>query len=170
MIESASAGRQRYAVEALRRDPDSDLTKGWYQWGSMALYELATSGWPDTEEYGDTVLDLADWMIDVHHTLRRMRNTAYAHEGIAHAYALAERRGDTEHVEKFRCTIERGLEKLTSWQIGSPIAIPYVRRAPADDPRALGGVQNHAAEALLRIDVVQHQMHAAVLARRWVFR
>jgi len=169
VLESAAAGRKRYAVDALRVDPDSDQTKGWYQWGSMSLYEIATSGWPDTEAYGDTVLDLADWMIDVHRTLRRRRNTAYAYEGIVHAYALAVQRGESARAEKFRCTIEQGLEKLTTWQIGSPIANAFVRAAP-NDPRALGGVQNHATESLLRVDVVQHQMHAAVLARRWVFR
>jgi hypothetical protein len=33
------------------------------------------------------VLRLADWMIDVHRTLIRNKNTGYAYEGIIHAYA-----------------------------------------------------------------------------------
>ena len=44
--------------------------------------------------YGDTLLRLADWMIDEHGTLWRLRNTGYAYEGIIHAYALAKQRGD----------------------------------------------------------------------------
>ena len=73
------------------------------------------------EKYGDYVIDLANWMIDVHKTLGRRRNTAYAYEGIIHAYELAVQRNDTQHIEKFGRVIEVGLKKLTSWQVGSPL-------------------------------------------------
>ncbi len=167
-IASANSGRRRWVTEALVRDPDSSKTKGYYQWGSMAFYELATSGWPEGREFGGTVLDLADWMIDVHRTLQRRRNTGYAYEGIVHAYRLASERGDAR-AEKYRCTIELGMEKLTSWQVGSPIANAHIRSGPSPSALAIGGVQNHAREPGLRIDVTQHQMHAVILARRWVF-
>ena len=106
----------------MRQHPDSNTTKGYYQWASMAFFELATTNWEATEKYGDYVLDLADWMIDVHKTLWRTRNTAYAYEGIIHAYKLAVQRGETKRAKKFACVIDIGLEKLTTWQVGSPTA------------------------------------------------
>ena len=170
IITSADAGYQHNIQEALQEDPDSSITKGYYQWGSMAFFEIATSGWPNTEKYGDYVIDLANWMIDVHKTLKRRRNTAYAYEGIIHAYQLAIQRNDTKHIEKFARVIETGLTKLTSWQVGSPLMNKFIRRHLTDNPLAIGGVQNHPRESPLRIDVVQHQMHAVILARRYVYR
>ncbi len=177
VLAAAAAGYQLNVEQARRQDPDSNITKGYYQWSSMAFFELATSGWPETEMYGIWLIELADWMIDVHRTLQRTRNTAYAYEGIIPAYRMAEIRGDALHMERFGCTLEQGLAKLTSWQVGSPIANEFISdglRASGSaghdpDPLALGGVQNHRAEAPLRIDVVQHQMHAVILARRYYY-
>ena len=94
----------------------------------MSYFELATTGWKDTEKYADIVIDLADWMIDVHCTLQRTRNTAYAYEGIIHAYEIAKQRGDLNHAEKFACVIDKGLRRLTSWQVGGPIQNSYLRK------------------------------------------
>ncbi len=168
VLAAAEAGYRLNVEDARRRDPDSKVTKGYYQWSSMAYFELATSGWPETEKYGARLIELADWMIDVHRTLERTRNTAYAYEGIVPAYRMAEIRGDTGHMKKLGCTLEQGLAKLTSWQVGSPIANEYIS-SQDPDPLALGGVQNHRAEAPIRIDVVQHQMHAVILARRYYY-
>ena len=170
IITSADAGYHHNIQEALKEDPDSSITKGYYQWSSMAFFEIATSGWPNTEKYGDYVIDLANWMIDVHKTLERTRNTAYAYEGIIHAYQLAVQRNDTQHIKKFAHVIEAGLTKLTSWQVGSPLMNKFIRSQPTDDPLAIGGIQNHRRESPLRVDVVQHQMHAVILARRYVYK
>jgi UDP-N-acetylmuramoyl-tripeptide--D-alanyl-D-alanine ligase len=164
ILASAEAGYQKNVVEARALDPDSPVTKGYYQWSSMAFYELATSGWKGTEKFGDYVIELADWMIDVHRTLERTRNTAYAYEGIVHAYQLAKLKNDQVHKEKFARVIDQGLGKLTSWQVGSPLANQYIRATPTEDVRAIGGIQNHQRESTLRIDVAQHQMHAVILA------
>ncbi len=169
-LDAAQMGYRINIRDALRAHPDSRITKGYYQWSSMAFFELATSGWPDTEKYGDYVLDLADWMIDVHRTLQRTRNTAYAYEGIIHAYELAVQRQDTKRTKKLACVIDTGLEKLTSWQVGGPIPNKFIRQHGTDDPLALGGVQNHRSQPTLRIDVTQHQMHAVILARRYVYK
>ncbi len=177
VLEAADAGYRLNVEQARENDPDSKVTKGYYQWSSMAYFELATSGWPETEKYGGWLIELADWMIDVHRTLERTRNTAYAYEGIVPAYRMAEIQGDARHMKKFGCTLEQGLAKLTSWQVGSPTANDFIsghlRASGAithePDPLALGGIQNHRAEAPLRIDVVQHQMHAVVLARRFYY-
>ncbi len=174
VLAAADDGYRLNVEEARLVDPDSDVTKGYYQWSSMAYFELATSDWPQTEKYGGWLIELADWMIDVHRTLERTRNTAYAYEGIVPAYRMAQIRGDVEHMEKLGCTLEQGLAKLTSWQVGSPIANAFIAKRLSvygddSDPLALGGVQNHRAEAPLRIDVVQHQMHAVILARRYYY-
>ena len=117
-----------------------------------------------------TLLSLPTRMIDVHKTLKKTRNTAYAYEGIVHAYQLAVQRNDTEHIKKFAHVIKTGLTKLTSWQVGSPLMNDFIRSQPTDDPLAIGGVQNHSRESPLRIDVAQHQMHAVILARRYVYK
>ena len=169
ILASADAGYASHVRQALAKDPDSKTTKGYYQWSSMAFFELATSSWPNTRLYGDHVLELARWMIDVHETLRRTRNTAYAYEGILHAYRLARNRGDDKEAAMLGCVIEQGLEKLTSWQVGGPIPNAFLRSRPTNDVLAIGGVQNHRQEPLLRIDVAQHQMHAVILALRYYY-
>lgn len=168
IMSAAAAGKRVNVDEALAQEPDSDVTKGYYQWSSMAFFELATSDFPETKPYGDTVLRLADWMIDEHHVLIRTRNTGYAFEGLIHAYALAKQRGDSVRQAKYGCVIDLGLEHLMSWQVGGPNPNRYTA-APTNDPRAIGGIQNAAFEPALRIDVTQHQMHATLLARQYVY-
>jgi hypothetical protein len=169
IMKSAQAGHRLNVTEALKLDPDSKTTKGYYQWSSMAFYEMATAGWLGAKPFGQYVIDLADWMIDVHKTLSRTRNTAYAYEGIIHAYQLAMLNNNKEKAEKFACVIAKGMRKLTSWQVGSPIANKRIKGRALDDSLALGGVQNHRKESYLRVDVAQHQMHAVLLARRYVY-
>ncbi len=168
IMKSAAAGKRLNIDRARENDADSDTTKGYYQWSSMAFFELATSDFPDTRVYGDTLLELADWIIDTHHILTRTRNTGYAFEGIVHAYALAKQRNDPRQA-KFACAIDIGLERLISWQVGGPLPNRYTGASGSDDPQARGGVQNAAFEPGLRIDVVQHQMHATLLARQYVY-
>jgi UDP-N-acetylmuramoyl-tripeptide--D-alanyl-D-alanine ligase len=169
-IQSATeAGYAANVRDALAADPDSSTTKGYYQWSSMSYFEYTLAGWENADEYGQVLLDLAEWMIDVHKTLERSRNTAYAYEGLIPALVEARRVGDTASAEKIECTIHRGLEKLTSWQVGGPNPNSYIQQHSTDDERAIGGVQNHAEEPGLRIDVTQHQMHAVLLARRYLF-
>jgi hypothetical protein len=165
-LESAEKGWQAHVVEARKLDDDSATTKGFYQWSTMTFYELATSGWPETEQWNARILELADWMVDVHKTLTRTRNTGYAYEGIIHAWQIASSTGDEARTRKLGNVIDKGMAKLISWQVGSPIANECIG-APPNDPLAIGGVQNHAEDPPLRIDVTQHQMHAVILARRY---
>merc|ERR550532_1648417 len=107
-------------------------------------------------------------MIDTHRVLGRTRNTGYAFEGILPALVVARRRSDTVHVEKFQCAANQGLYKLTGWQLGHPLSTV---RMGSDrlDPRWVGGIQNHAKEPLLRIDTTQHQIHAVLYARQYLW-
>lgn len=166
VLDVAEKGHALNVTKALAEHPDSNTTKGYYQWGSMSWYEIATSDQPEDVRkiWGDHLMDLAVWMIDTHYTLRRTRNTAYAYEGIIPAYAVAKARKDPRE-SKLDCVVQLGMRHLTTWQVGHPLAIPFLAKAPKDDPKALGGIQNHSKEALLRVDVVQHQMHAVLMAR-----
>jgi UDP-N-acetylmuramoyl-tripeptide--D-alanyl-D-alanine ligase len=166
---AAAGGKHMNIDEPLAEEADSDVTKGYYQWSSMAFYELATSDFANTKVYGDTLLELADWVIDTHHILTRNRNTGYAYEGIVHAYAFAKRRGDAPRTAKYACVIDLGLEHLLSWQVGGPLANRFARAVSPADSKGIGGVQNEAFDAGLRIDVTQHQLHALQLARQYVY-
>ncbi len=169
VLREADAGHTANVVDALDANPDSKVTKGYYQWACMAYFELAT--WPKVRSatHARRLLELTDWMIDVHQTLKRTRNTGYAYEGIIPAYAIAKRDDDEVRMAKLRCTVERGLSRLCSWQVANPLANRYIRARAEHDRRAVGGVQNHRKESRLRIDVTQHQMHAIILARRYVW-
>lgn len=170
-VELAEAGYAAHAQRAREKNRDSAITKGWYQWGSMALTQLYHAGWPETRSYAARVAELAEWMIDVHRTLARNRNTGYAYEGLVSAYRLARERPSSDaaaraHVKKLTMVITRGLCKLTSWQVGHPSFV-HRSRVNTSDRRAVGGAQNHRVEPALRVDVTQHQMHAAILAKRF---
>jgi len=171
-IEKAAATMAvRYTVDAWEEDPDSRFTKGFYQWGSMSFWEYQDAGWTDAETFAETTLALAWWMIHTHKTLKRTRNTGYAYEGLIHAYRIATQRNDPAMVAELRKTIDKGLYKLTSWQVEGPLVRKnkFLRKHRTDDSLAIGGVMNHRRQAPLRIDVTQHQMHAVILALRYVY-
>jgi UDP-N-acetylmuramoyl-tripeptide--D-alanyl-D-alanine ligase len=168
-LRAADTGHRLNVKEALAQDPDSDTTKAYYQWSTMAFYELATSGLPDTARFGEYVLAQSDWEIDVHQTLTRQRNTGYAYEGLIPAYDWARRRGDTTRTAKYGCVIDLALERLISWQVGGPLSTRYTSAVEANDKEAIGGVQNERDEPALRIDVTQHQTHALIYARDFIY-
>jgi UDP-N-acetylmuramoyl-tripeptide--D-alanyl-D-alanine ligase len=169
ILETANSTYNTHVIEALLQDPDSSTTKGFFQWGCMSYFEIVTTNWKYSNKYSDNVIYLADWMIDVHRTLERTRNTAYAYEGIIHAYEIADIINDSYHIEKYFSVIDEGLYKLTSWQVGGPIPNSFLQNHTTSDIFALGGIMNHKEEPPLRIDVTQHQMHAVILAQKYVY-
>lgn len=152
-----------FVAKPLAREPDPDLTKGYYQWSSMTWFALASAGYAP-EIWGRRLVEQALWMVDIHRTLSRTRNTGYAYEGIIPAWEWARRTGHDDTARKLACVVHQGLRKLCSWQLGHPLAPAALRSAPE---RFHGGVQNHAIEPALRIDVTQHQVHALIYARRF---
>lgn len=170
VVESAEEMYRHYVTEARKISPDSNLTKGFYQWASLAMYQMYDAGWPQADVYAQRTIELAHWMIDVHHTLERTRNTGYAYEGIVTAWELARRTDDEASREKFGNVINQGMGKLTTWQVGGPTPNAFIREFPTTDPRAVGGVMNGASDSILRIDVTQHQMHAVLLARQFIYK
>jgi UDP-N-acetylmuramoyl-tripeptide--D-alanyl-D-alanine ligase len=161
----------KYTVEAWRKARDSDDTKSFYQWGTMSLCEYVDAGFPNAPTYADAVLALAWWQLYTHKTLMKTRNSAYAFEGLVHAYRLAKSQGDARAAADLARTIDKGLYRLTSWQVGGPLAErnSFLRGHPTSDPLAIGGVMNERNKAPLRIDVAQHQMHAVILALKTIY-
>lgn len=168
LTASATAMHEKHVTEALEENADSDETKGFYQWGSMAFYELYNSDWTD-DDYAKWTIDMAYWMVDTHRVLDRSRNTAYAYEGLISAYALAKQTDNKLAEVRLKKVINDGLYELTSWQVGNSIQNEYLQENETDDPLAVGGVMNSKAEPTLRIDVAQHQMHAMILALKAFF-
>ena len=123
--DSAMVMANYYTIHQWRFDPDSKLTKGFFQWSCMAFWEYQDAGWKNAETFGDYVLAIAWWMIHTHRTLERTRNTAYAYEGIIHAYLLAKTLNHQAVLNDLANTIDIGLYKLTKWQVGGPYTAPH---------------------------------------------
>ncbi len=169
--DSAMVMAKDYTISQWRTDPDSDLTKGFFQWSCMAFWEYQNAGWKNSKTFGDYLLCIGWWMIHVHKTLGRVRNTGYAVEGLTHVYRLAKSRGETAAADDLRNTIDQILFKLTSWQVEGPLKSEneFLADSKITDPLAIGGIMNHKQEAPLRVDVVQHQMHAVILALNSIY-
>lgn len=168
-IESARGMHETYVRRALADRADLDVTKGFYQWGTMTYFEMFANDWADAENWAERGIRMGEWMIDVHHTLWRRKNTAYAHEGLAVAWELARRTGRTAAMQKIGHIHHLGLRKLISWQVGGPLSNRYLQSLESVPDEALGGVMNSAANPVLRIDVTQHFSHALILTRRFMY-
>jgi len=181
-IETAArAMAETYTVEAWPKDIDSKQTKGFYQWSSMSFLEYYQAQWKDYELFGDVTLSLGWWMTHTHATLKKTRNHAYAVEGLNSAYLIARMRGDVPAQIDLLYTLDRSLNKLSSWQINGPLAAnnSFLVANPTEDPMALGGVMNARRKSgrpvsqdvahQLRIDVTQHQMHAVSMALEEIY-
>ncbi|HCP45823.1 MAG TPA: hypothetical protein DIU15_07265 [Deltaproteobacteria bacterium] len=171
-----------YTIRAWKKDRDSNRTKGFYQWGSMAFAEYYQAQWKDYELYGDIALTLGWWMIHTHKTLTRNRNHAYAVEGLIAAWRIANMRGDIKAQNDLLYSIDKSLNKLSRWQIGGPLASKnkFLVANPTKDPMAQGGIMNARKPSgapvkkdvshQLRIDVTQHQMHAVTMALEHIYK
>ncbi|WP_163647438.1 hypothetical protein [Mycolicibacterium monacense] len=75
-----------FVAKPLAAEPDPALTKGYFQWSAMSWFALADAGFAP-EVWGRRLVEQALWMVDVHRTLTRTRNTGYAYEGIVPAWS-----------------------------------------------------------------------------------
>ena len=156
---------QKYTTDAWRLDPDSDLTKGFFQWGCMAFAEYVEAGWKDADVMGDACLALAWWQIHERKVETLRGNTAYAVEGLLAAYKVAKMRGNTKAMQSLRPVIERLLVQQISTQVGGPL-MEYSRFLASNQYQldCVGGIMASASSGQVRIDVVQHQVHAMLMA------
>lgn len=167
IARGAAGAYRRYVLLALRRDHNSRATTGYYQWGTMAMYEIAKAGWLESARYEEIIAYLGDWMCRVRRLARRRNNPAASLEGLVHAYDLAAAGNSRDRQQQYRDTINPCLERMFSLQIGHPRAGEFVQRAPATDP-VMGGCQHWPDKPNLRIDFTQHQLHAGILAAEMI--
>ncbi len=164
---------QKYVVDGLLPGGDSEQTKGFCQWGMMsfALYEAHHEG-ETADVAADAALTLAWWQIFTNMVEYRTGNTAYAVEGLLGAWHVARRRGRQEDADFLRENILRILANLLLCQIGGPFGDknPYLAYwKPHISERTYGGIISSQNYGYIRIDNVQHQMHAMLLARKLLF-
>ena len=86
------------------------------------------------------------------------------------AWELARLTGDEQALKKIGRAIDMGLFKLLSWQVGGLLQNRFLKNQEVTDLKAIGGVMNSRKDPWLRIDVAQHEMHAVILARRYIFK
>jgi UDP-N-acetylmuramoyl-tripeptide--D-alanyl-D-alanine ligase len=161
--EAAPALRDRWYASK-----EADERKGFYQWGSMAFSWIARARPERARPWQDVILKYSDWMVLEHKTLSRTRNTSYAVEGLATAFAVARERGDRTREKSLRYTILKTHARAISAQIGHPLSrgntfVQAIPRARRESDRVRGGFLNGHAEPSLRIDVTQHAIHSILL-------
>jgi hypothetical protein len=156
---------ERYTLAAWREDPLSGQTKGFSQWGCMAFAEYVEAGWQNAQMIGDAGMALGWWLVQEHGAETRPGNTGYAVEGLLGAYRIARQRGDTRSMEVLRGICERMLSRLIACQVGGPQQDRNrFLSTNAVDKRAIGGILSSESSSFIRIDTVQHQVHAMLMA------
>lgn len=156
----------KYTVVCWRPGGDTNLTKGFYQWGCMASAEYMEAGWTTHAELAaDAALAMSWWLLYDNQLEYRQGNTAYAVEGLVGAWRAARVRGDKESMTVLRETSERIINQLITLQYGGPYKDfnPLLKSLPRVKPESFGGISASRDSAVVRIDVHQHQTHAMLM-------
>lgn len=161
---------KKYTVDAWQQDPNSEETKGFFQWGCMASLEYVEAGWKDADMVGDACLALAWWQLHQRDVEAREGNTAYAVEGLLAAYRVAELRQDKAAMAMLRTAVEGMLVRQIATQVGGPLEkYNFFLTHQRYRPECVGGIMQSAMGGHIRIDVVQHQMHAMLMALQYLY-
>lgn len=161
---AAASGYRRNVLLALRRDPGAYSVRTYYQWATMAFYEMVEAGWTGAGQFVDVMYYMTDHMVQACGIGRSPYNIGATLEGIVHAYALASRRGARARAREYRDVVEQGLANALSLQIGSERANAFICSGAPWDEAAIGGIQYYPDQPLLRIDFAQHHLHAVLLS------
>lgn len=161
---------ERYTVKAWETDPRSSETKGFGHWGCLAFAECVEAGWQGADVLGDTALAIAWWLLHEHEVESKPGSTAYAVEGLLGAYRVARVRGDAAAMQALRAASERILVRQIRCQIGGPLQEQnlFLSRTRVH-PKYIGGIMSTEDSGFVRIDTVQHQVHAMLLALELLF-
>lgn len=160
----------RYTVDVWETSLASNKTGAFFQWGCMAFAEYTEAGWKDANLLADATMALAWWAVYARRVQHRTGNTAYAVEGLLAACRVATNRGERQAAERLATVARTMLTRLISWQAGGPLQKhnDFLQRRK-DMLRAVGGVMSGADSGVIRIDVVQHQLHAMLMALELLF-
>ncbi|NLG14994.1 MAG: hypothetical protein GX561_12435 [Lentisphaerae bacterium] len=162
----------RYTVQTWEPDGDQELTKGFYQWGSMSFAEYLEAGWePHAKLAADAALALAWWQIDDNLIETKRGNVAYAIEGLASAWRCANIIGDKQAQDRLKPLLETIMARLTLCQYKGPLMQynPYLMGLKNVPEQAYGGITAAPNNPLVRIDNVQHQVHAMLLMLKYLY-
>lgn len=166
---------KKYIIDAFALDGDTDGIRGFYQWGVMACLQ-AWNLFPEDPALRDIAwkgaMALSWWQIYGHRLESRQGNTAFAVEGLVAAAELARLAGADEQSKLLGATAVRILTRLMTWQVGGPFmdVNPFLAARRNSLPqKAFGGITSTQDTGYIRIDVVQHQLHAMLLAAEYLF-
>lgn len=157
---------RKYVTTGIAPGGNAEESKGFSQWGAMAFAEYVEAGWSDAEYPAQAAMAIAWWQIHGNKLEYRGGNVAYALEGLIASWRIARLRQDEKAMHTFRAVTERTLARLMLWQVGGPFADrnPFFKTLTRIPPKAHGGITAAADSGLIRIDNVQHQLHAMLLA------
>ncbi len=164
---------QRYTVDAWAPDGDDDLPRGFYQWGVMAFDQYVSAKWtPHADLAADAAIALTTWQIHAYSLESRKGNTGYAVEGIAAAIHVAQLTNRTDVANEFATVAKRVIARLMLCQFQGPFHALNPRFALLKNPvhAAVGGITDTPNATVVRIDTVQHQMHAILLLLETVYK
>lgn len=162
----------RYTVQTWQPDGDQDLTKGFYQWGSMAFAEYVEAGWePHAKLAADAAMALAWWQIDENQLEAKKANVAYAVEGLAATWRIARMTKREAEEKRLKSVIDNIMGKLILCQYKGPFMQynPYLTSLKNVVPEAYGGITAAQNSPFVRIDNVQHQVHATLLMLEYLY-
>ena len=162
----------RYTVQTWQPDGDQDLTKGFYQWGSMAFAEYVEAGWePHAKLAADAAMALAWWQIDENQLEAKKANVAYAVEGLAATWRIARMTKREAEEKQLKSVIDNIMGKLILCQYKGPFMQynPYLMSLKNVVPEAYGGITAAQNSPFVRIDNVQHQVHATLLMLEYLY-
>ncbi|MBR6324420.1 MAG: hypothetical protein IKR62_05490, partial [Victivallales bacterium] len=148
----------RYTVQTWQPDGDQDLTKGFYQWGSMAFAEYVEAGWePHAKLAADAAMALAWWQIDENQLEAKKANVAYAVEGLAATWRIARMTKREAEEKRLKSVIDNIMGKLILCQYKGPFMQynPYLMSLKNVVPEAYGGITAAQNSPFVRIDNVQ---------------
>jgi UDP-N-acetylmuramoyl-tripeptide--D-alanyl-D-alanine ligase len=131
--------------------PDNERTKGFYQWGSMAFYELLSSDWSGASknDLAKWTISMGHWMIDTHDVMNKTGNTSYAFEGLLCARQTALMTGDLASMRKFDAAADISLPRLITLATHvRPAPCCHTRRTPscASTRRSISCTRSSSAE------------------------
>ena len=162
----------RYTVQTWQPDGDQDLTKGFYQWGSMAFAEYVEAGWePHAKLAADAAMALAWWQIDENQLEAKKANVAYAVEGLAATWRIARMTKREAEEKRLKSVIDNIMGKLILCQYKGPFMQynPYLMSLKNVVQEAYGGITAAQNSPFVRIDNVQHQVHATLLMLEYLY-
>lgn len=162
----------RYTIEAWKENRNSEETKGFYQWGCMAFAEYAEAGWEKHKQLvSDAAKALTWWLLYETKVEYKNGNTGYSVEGLMGAYRIAKLEGDTELQEKIKEKVLFIMANLMSWQYKGPFMKynPMLSNLKQVAARSDGGITMAQDSTMVRIDIVQHQLHAMLLMMEHLF-